>query len=180
MRENAKGATNLLQIVQYQNGPFTLSTDPALVQADRVCEFLARSYWANTRDRATIIKFLEHSLCFSLFHEQTQIGLERSVTDGATFPYLRDVFIGKEFRGQGLGKWLVKWILQHPDVASVKRVLLATKDDHRLYKPFGFQSLRHPEQLMEKNNLPLGRGRRLFFANKNVIFSLFHPPTPSG
>lgn len=150
MRKNAKGATNLLQIVQYKNGPFTLSTDPALVQVDRVCEFLARSYWANTRDRATIIKSLEHSLCFSLFHEQTQIGLARVVTDGATFAYLCDVFIDEEFRGQGLGKWLVKCILQHPDVASVKRVLLATNDAHGLYKQFGFQSPRHPEQLMEK------------------------------
>jgi GNAT superfamily N-acetyltransferase len=145
-----KGETNLLQIVQYKNGPFTLSTDPALVQIDRVSEFLARSYWANTRDRATIMKSLEHSLCFSLFHEQTQIGLARVITDGATFAYLCDVFIDEAYRGQGLGKWIVECVLRHPDIASVRRVLLATKDAHGLYEQFGFQPPQHPERLMEK------------------------------
>jgi GNAT superfamily N-acetyltransferase len=150
MAKNTKGETNVLQIVQYKNGPFLLSTDPALVQIERVCEFLARSYWANTRDRATIIKSLEHSLCFSLFYEQTQIGLARVITDGATFAYLCDVFIDEKFRGQGLGKWLVECVLQHPDIASVRRVLLATKDAHGLYEQFGFQPPQHLERLMEK------------------------------
>jgi GNAT superfamily N-acetyltransferase len=150
MMKNAKGDTNLLQVVQYKNGPFMLSTDRALVQIDRVSEFLARSYWANMRDRATIIKSLEHSLCFSLFHEQTQIGLARVITDGATFAYLCDVFIDEAYRGQGLGKWLVECVLQHPDIASVRRVLLVTKDAHGLYEQFGFQPPKHPERWMEK------------------------------
>jgi len=132
-----------------------ISTDRTKVNIDKVCEFLSKSYWANKRDRTTIIKSIEHSICFSLFHEQTQIGLARVITDGATFAYLCDVFIDEPYRGKGLGKWMMQCVLQHPDVATIRRFLLVTKDAHGLYRQVGFQPLQEPEKFMEKTNLLL-------------------------
>ncbi|MBA2875927.1 GNAT family N-acetyltransferase [Thermaerobacillus caldiproteolyticus] len=140
----------MFQIIEYIQEPFTLSTDQTKIQIDRVCEFLAQSYWAKTRGRDTIIKSIEHSLCFSLFHEQTQIGFARVITDGATFAYLCDVFVDEAYRGKGLGKWMLQCLLQHPDLIHIRRVLLATQDAHGLYRQFGFQSLQEPERFMEK------------------------------
>lgn len=140
----------MFQIIEYIQEPFTLSTDQTKIQIDRVCEFLAQSYWAKTRGRDTIIKSIEHSLCFSLFHEQTQIGFARVITDGATFAYLCDVFVDEAYRGKGLGKWMLQCLLQHPDLINIRRVLLATQDAHGLYGQFGFQSLQEPERFMEK------------------------------
>ncbi|WP_233414600.1 GNAT family N-acetyltransferase [Thermaerobacillus caldiproteolyticus] len=137
-------------MIEYIQEPFTLSTDQTKIQIDRVCEFLAQSYWVKTRGRDTIIKSIEHSLCFSLFHEQTQIGFARVITDRATFAYLCDVFVDEAYRGKGLGKWMLQCLLQHPDLINIRRVLLATQDAHGLYRQFGFQSLQEPERFMEK------------------------------
>jgi N-acetylglutamate synthase-like GNAT family acetyltransferase len=137
-------------MTEYIKKPFMISTERNKVNVNKVCEFLAQSYWAKTRKRETIIKSLEHSLCFSLFHENTQIGFARVITDGATFAYLCDVFIDEAYRGNGLGKWMLECILQHPDIGTVRRFLLATKDAHEFYRQFGFQALQEPERFMEK------------------------------
>ncbi|QIZ67852.1 GNAT family N-acetyltransferase [Geobacillus subterraneus] len=141
-------------IIDYQNGPFTVTTDRRRVQLERVYGFLARSYWANERSRETIVKSLDHSLCFSLFHEEAQIGMARVITDGATFAYLCDVFIDEAYRRHGLGKWLLSCVLAHPDVAAVRKVMLATKDAHGLYERFGFAAPSEPERLMERVQEP--------------------------
>ncbi len=38
----------------------------------------------------------------------TQIGLARLVTDEVTFAYLTDVFVLEEYRGKGLGMWMME------------------------------------------------------------------------
>jgi N-acetylglutamate synthase-like GNAT family acetyltransferase len=138
----------LFQIKEYT----TVSTDRSKVDLNKVCDFLARSYWANNRKRETIMKSIEHSLCFSLFDKNEQIGFARVITDGATFAYLCDVFIDEDYRGKKLGTWLLQCILEHPDVDGVRRFCLATKDAHEFYKQFGFMSLQEPERFMEKIN----------------------------
>jgi hypothetical protein len=39
-------------------------------------------------------------------------------------------------------------MLAHPELQGLRRFLLATRDAHGLYAPFGFQPLAHPEQFM--------------------------------
>lgn len=60
----------------------------------------------------------------------------RIVSDYITFEWLCDVFITKSHRGQGLGKWLVKSVVSHPEVESVKYILLATSDAHEQYRKY--------------------------------------------
>ena len=77
-----------------------------------------------------------------------QVGFARVVTDYATFGYLADVFVIKEFRGKGLAKWMMEVIMGHPDLQGLRRWLLATKDAHGLYAKFGFLPLDKPERIM--------------------------------
>jgi GNAT superfamily N-acetyltransferase len=112
--------------------------------------FLSSAYWANQRTRDTILKSLEHSLCFGLYHHQNQIGLARVVTDYATFTYLCDVFVLEEYRGRGLGKYLMQTVIAHPDLIGIRRFMLATRDAHGLYEQYGFESLSAPERWMER------------------------------
>jgi N-acetylglutamate synthase-like GNAT family acetyltransferase len=142
----------LFQIKEYRKETFIVSTDRSKVDFNKVCDFLARSYWANNRKRETIMKSIEHSLCFSLFDGNKQIGFARVITDGATFAYLCDVFIDEDYRGKKLGTWLLQCILEHPDISEVRRFCLVTKDAHEFYKPFGFTLLQEPERYMEKIN----------------------------
>ena len=50
---------------------------------------------------------------------------------------LADVFVLESHRGQGLGKWLVECIVNHPELQQLKLVFLGTRDAHELYRRYG-------------------------------------------
>ena len=66
------------------------------------------------------------------------LGFARAVTDLATYAYLTDVVIAPEARGRGLGEWLVRCIVEHPDLQGLRRIALLTRDAPALYERFGF------------------------------------------
>lgn len=136
-------------IQTHHKGNFTISTDPSRLDVGRVHNYLASSYWARGIPYKVVEKSLTHSLCFGVYAGDRQIGLGRVITDRATFAYLADVFIIDEFQGQGLGKWLMSCILNHPDLQGLRRLILATKDAHGLYAQFGFEAMENPGRFME-------------------------------
>ena len=70
------------------------------------------------------------------------------ITDRAVFAYLSDVFVVPAYRGQGVGKALMRAILEHQDLQGLTVFLLRTRDAHGLYEPFGFERVSRPEELM--------------------------------
>lgn len=139
---------------EWQRGAYRISTDKQLLDVDAVHAFLGASYWAVGIDRATLERSIEHALCFGMYAGTAQIGFARVVSDFTRFAYLADVFIGLEYRGQGLGGWLIETILAHPELRCVWRWLLATRDAHDLYAKFGFATLAEPERWMLRGALP--------------------------
>ena len=136
---------------EWQNGEFTISTDRDRLQLDAIYKFLTEeSYWAKTRTREQTETAVKNSLPFGVYKGENQIGFARVVTDYATFAYLGDVYILEDFRGQGLSKWLMDVIINHPDLQGFRRWVLATRDAHTLYEKFGFTELKHPTRWMEK------------------------------
>jgi GNAT superfamily N-acetyltransferase len=61
-----------------------------------------------------------------------------------------DVFILEEYRGRGLGKWLLECIMGYPALQDVRRWMLATWDAHELYARYDFVPLARPDRFMEK------------------------------
>lgn len=137
------------QIIELHKDNFTISTDPARLDMDAICDFLTRAYWANTRPRERTELAIQNSLVFGMYESSRQIGLARVVTDYSIFAYLCDVFIDEEYRAHGLGKWLIQTIMEHPDLRDVRRWLLVTSDAHGLYKQYGFTSIEKPERWMQ-------------------------------
>lgn len=136
---------------EWTRDEFTISTDRERLQIEAIYKFLTEeSYWAQTRTKDETIRAIKNSLPFGVYKGENQIGFARVVTDYATFAYLGDVYILKEFRGHGLSKWLMATIVDHPDLQGFRRWILATKDAHTLYEKFGFHALVHPERWMEK------------------------------
>ncbi len=127
-----------------------VSTDTQKLDLDRIHSFLTQSYWAEGRTREEVIKSIQNSLPFGIFIHNEQIGFARVLTDYCVFGYLMDVFIIKEYRGQGYAKQLVASILDHPDLQNVQRWMLATKDAHGLYEQMGFAPIPDPTMLMGK------------------------------
>lgn len=137
--------------MEWRHGEFIITTDKGRLQIDEIYKFLREeSYWAAERTREQTRRAIENSLCFGVYRDDRQIGFARVVSDRATFAYIGDVYILKEFRGRGLSKKLMKAMLAHPDLQNLRRWILATKDAHGLYEQFGFHNLKFPERWMER------------------------------
>ena len=115
---------------------------------DLIHSFLTRSYWAEGISKEIIRRSIEGALCFGVFENDKQVGFARMITDKATFAYLADVFIIDEYRGLGLSKWLMEVIMSYPDLQGLRRMMLATRDAHELYKKFGFTQLNNVDRWM--------------------------------
>jgi GNAT superfamily N-acetyltransferase len=140
------------QIIETHRDQFTISTNPARLDVDAIADMLTRAYWAKGRTRDVISRYIQYSLTFGVYDGERQIGLARVVSDYTTFAWLCDVFIHEDYRGHGLGKWLIETVHSHPDLQGLRRWILATRDAHGLYEQFGWTLLDHPERWMHKFN----------------------------
>ncbi|MCB8881622.1 GNAT family N-acetyltransferase [Acidisoma cellulosilytica] len=129
---------------------YEISTDPARLDLEVIHHYLtAESYWSQGVPRDVVERAMANSLCFGLYHADTQVGLARVVTDKSTFALIADVFVLDGHRGQGLSKCLMQSIISHPELQGLRRHLLLTSDAHGLYSQFGFQPLGAPARFME-------------------------------
>jgi len=112
---------------------FTISTDRSLLDFDIIHGFISKeSYWGLGRSREIMEKAMDNSAyCFGVYHESNgvrkQIGFARVVSDLTTFGYIADVFILRDYRGKGIGKWMIKTIVNHPELKPLKRITLFTR-----------------------------------------------------
>jgi GNAT superfamily N-acetyltransferase len=133
----------------FEQEGYTISTDNAKLDIGVIHHYLSEeSYWAKNIPLEVVKRSIDNSLCFGLYHQHTQIGFARLITDKATFAYLADVFIIESYRGKGLSKWLVQTIQIYPEVQGLRRWMLGTKDAHGLYAQFGWTPL--PEEMVSR------------------------------
>ena len=128
---------------------YEISTDPARFDVDAIHAFLTQSYWSPGIPRATVARAIANSLCFGVFWQGQQVGFARMVTDKTTFAYLCDVYVLEAHRGRGVSKQLMGYVMKHPDLQGLRRMMLATRDAHGLYAQFGFTPLSAPDRIME-------------------------------
>jgi GNAT superfamily N-acetyltransferase len=165
----ATAETNQYQSAsEYRKGEFVISTDRERLDLDVVHGFLTECYWAKGIPREIVARSIENSLCFGVYDGSAekfsllpkagrsgapkQVGFARVISDFATYAYIGDVFILDEYRGRGLGKWLMECIMQYPRLRGLRRWSLVTRDAHQLYAPFGFTPLKTPDRYMELHN----------------------------
>ncbi len=144
--------------VEARQDRLLISTDPARLDARAVHAYLTRSYWAPGIPLETVERSIKGAMCFGVYDDGAQVGFARVITDRATFAYLADVYILESHQGRGLGKWLIRVIMAHPDLQGLRRFSLATRDAHGLYAQFGFTPLRAPERHMEIARPDIYRG----------------------
>jgi GNAT superfamily N-acetyltransferase len=126
-----------------------LDDDPTRIDLDAVHDFLSnRAYWAIGRPREMVERTVrEASRVVGLYADGRQIGFARAFTDGVSIVYLADVYVLPELRGRGLGKELVREMVEGGPWADQKW-LLHTRDAHELYRRFGFGA--PSERVMER------------------------------
>ena len=120
---------------------FRLSDDFESLQLDTVYEWLSGSYWSPNIRREVLEKAFRNSIFVGAYDEESsrQVGIARAVTDHATFAWLCDVFVDPDYRGQGIAQAMVQHLIDRPDLQTLRRWCLATRDAHGVYQPLGFQ-----------------------------------------
>lgn len=123
---------------------------PTESDLDILHAMLREAYWSPGIPRETVARATSHSLCAIARDEAGMlIGFARAVTDRAVFAWLCDVIIAPEHRGKGLGRGLVRTLMEHPDTQTVRRWMLGTADAHGVYAVLGFGPIKAPQRLME-------------------------------
>jgi GNAT superfamily N-acetyltransferase len=130
--------------------PIELDDDKARIDVSQVHAWLAASYWSPGIGREVVERAIAGSHCLGAYRAGRQVGFARAITDHATFAWLADVWVEEAERGQGLGRRLVQWFLDHPRFAGIRRIGLTTADAHGVYAALGFTPLLRPDRYMER------------------------------
>lgn len=142
-----------MEPIEHVKGDYLISTDPARLDLPFIHHFLStEAYWCLGISFERVLRSVENSLNFGLYHQGRQIGFERVITDYSTIAYLGDVFIMEEYRGRGLSSWLMETVMSHPELQDFRRWILLTRSAHGLYKKYGFRNVSHPEFYMERHD----------------------------
>ena len=136
--------------LNYKNDNLLISTDKSKLDLALIQQVLDKTYWAKNISKETIQKSIDNCLSYGIYEDDKQVGFARVITDYCTFAYLSDVFIIPSHQKSGLSKWLMESILKHPDLQNLRRFVLLTKDAHELYRQFGFDKPKNPEEFMER------------------------------
>src|SRR4029077_16689297 len=107
------------------------------------------AWWGGGRGGPVVRRSVQNSISFGVYDDDRQVGFARVVTDRATFAWVGDVFIHESGRGRGLGLWLMRCVLAHPELQELRRWLLASTSARDLYGRLGFKALAGPERFME-------------------------------
>ena len=132
---------NLCRVKRELESGYELDDDPGRVDLDVVVDFLSnQAYWSKGRSRELIEKtFWEASRVVGLYaSDGSTVGYCRAASDEVVFAYLCDVFVLEEHRGRGLGKDLVREMVDSGPLTEL-RWLLGTADAHDMYREFGFR-----------------------------------------
>ncbi|MEQ9297344.1 MAG: GNAT family N-acetyltransferase [Cyclobacteriaceae bacterium] len=128
-----------------------ISSDKSKLDTSMICDFLInKAYWAKGRDKKTVLKSIENSLCFGLYQNDSMVGFARVITDYSTFAWILDLFVLEVDRGNGLGKKLMDSIITDTRLQGMIRWRLNTHDAHAFYEKFGFRKTEQSETYMEK------------------------------
>lgn len=127
-----------------------ISTDPKDIDFVQLHHFLSKeSYWSQNIPETILQKAIQNSVCFSIIHEEDGfIGFARMITDSATFGYLADVYVQENHRNKGIGKILLKYLMEYPEFQNLRNWFLYTKDAHKFYEQFGWKSLDNLDKAM--------------------------------
>lgn len=142
-----------MKIIEQSFGNFLITTDKTKLDIVAVHDFLSKySGWSANITLEKVTLSIDNSLNFGLFHKKQQIGFARVISDFSTIAYLGDVYVLEDYRGQGLSKKLMDFVITHPNLQGLRRWILLTSTASWLYEKYGFQQVPKPELYMELFN----------------------------
>lgn len=116
-----------------------------------VADLLSRAFWSPGIKQKEVEQGAQNSaLVVGAFTEgRKQIGYARVISDKTRFAYILDVFVHEDYRRRGIGREIIRSILNSRELKDVYQWLLITRDSHEFYKKSGFSAIRRANDWME-------------------------------
>jgi len=105
------------------------------------------------KDLSFIDGMVKNAFCFfAAFDGKKMIGMGRSISDKVSDAYIQDVTVLKKYRGKGIGRRLIKKILEFLKARHIGWVaLIAEPGTGSFYKDFGFKTMKaYKPMILEK------------------------------
>jgi GNAT superfamily N-acetyltransferase len=133
------------------NSKHKISDDIKIFDFKKVTRMLQAAFWSEGIGINEVRQGAANSaLVVGAFTpEGNQIGYARAISDKTRFAYILDVYVDEQYRKQGIGQSMVKFILNHPSLKDIYQWLLITRDAHGVYGKVGFKQLENPDKWME-------------------------------
>jgi GNAT superfamily N-acetyltransferase len=115
---------------------------PAELAAEAAA-MLAGEYWNDVFTREELARAHVGSTAWVGLRdgEGALVGTARAIADSGKYAWVYDVCVRTDWRRRGVGKALMRLLLDHPAVRGCRVVRLGTRDAQSLYAGFGFVSL---------------------------------------
>ena len=133
-------------------GDYRILGDRAALDLELAHRALSQeSYWARGRSReANDRAFAASRVAVAVDADDATVAFGRVLTDFVAHAWIADVWVEQPHRGQGLGRAIVQYLVDDPDLADVGRWALVTSDAQELYRQFGFTEYEAPPTLMQR------------------------------
>lgn len=121
---------------------------------DQVRNMLKDAFWSKDIKKDEIMQAAQNSAMVvgTFTKDNKQIGYARVISDKTRYAYISDVMVNENFRKQGIGQAMVKYMMDHPAMKDVYQWTLITEDAHGVYEKLGFKRISKPEDWMEIRN----------------------------
>ena len=111
--------------------------------------FESSSFWAQGRNGNDLRRMLAGSqAAVTAWNQLRLVGFGRATSDGVYRTVLWDVVVTQEHQGLGLGRRIVKALLEAPPLVASERIYLMTTNSSGFYERLGFQTV-ESQRLMQ-------------------------------
>jgi N-acetylglutamate synthase-like GNAT family acetyltransferase len=108
--------------------------------------YKAGKWWKDNYDSSSIRNLIKGSYKFAIVIKQDEgkaIGMGRLISDGISDAYIQDLVIMDEYRGKGLGKQLVKYLVSHCISKGISWIgLISEPGQDKFYSSLGFSMMK--------------------------------------
>jgi GNAT superfamily N-acetyltransferase len=132
-------------------GPVEFSDDPARVDFSQLLGLYRITWWGAERTIEQARRAVAHSRpVLTAWDGERMVGFTRVISDLTYRATIWDVIVADSHRGRGVGRELMRRVIEHPDLATVTMFVLLTKDQHRFYEHFGFETDREYSMILRR------------------------------
>jgi GNAT superfamily N-acetyltransferase len=124
--------------MNWTNANYVVDDDKSRLRIPEIRSLMQQGEWCADYSEEIIERLIQNSFWLGLFLNGCLVGLARVVTDKETVSLITDFIIDEPHRGNGLGSWLMKCLIAHPELHGTS-MSLGTQDADLFFNKFGFE-----------------------------------------